>query len=262
MIKNLSEFTNSPFIKVEASSYTEVGYHGKDITTVIQDLIKKTKRSLEQKLNDMKSEIETDSESFLNLVLLEVFIGHISNPEIRSLKLRDIQNCYYDERYLFVPNEIISINSVFQNFEEYFVFLNGIYPKLAFGFETDSKRVTVRVFKNIMRSKFVDNLDSLFDIKKMTKTKTENEGIVFIDEIDKIIRSNMKHSNNSGPSTDGVQRDLLPIVDGTKVKTDVGFVSTKHMLFLSAGAFSQVTPSDMMPELLGEIILGGFVFGI
>ena len=87
----------------------------------------------------------------------------------------------------------------------------------------------------------------------MVKSKVENEGIVFIDEIDKISTSKQNSANSKSPSTDGVQRDLLPIVEGTQIKTSSGFVNSNHILFITAGAFSNSKPEDLLPELLGKL---------
>lgn len=210
---------------------------------------------LKRKISDLADSIREEFESFLDLLILELLIGHNTNPHVRREKLEEIQLGYYNYRNINLPKDLVNNEISFGSFDEYFGFLKGLFGKIGFELDPSSRRTTVKAFKSLLRHFLVDNLESRFDLAVMAKSKVENEGIVFIDEIDKIIGSKRNSSSNRSPSTDGVQRDLLPIVEGTSIKTSYGNVKTNYILFIAAGAFSETKPQDMLPELLGKILL-------
>ena len=253
LIKTLSESTDSPYIKVEATQYTEVGYHGKDVDTIIHDLVKKMNSQTEQKIKHLKEEMKLEFDEFLDLVIMELLIGHQPNKNIRTQKLKEIKLGYYNHRYVTVPKSLIQNYNVFNSFEEYFDFIKNIYGRLTNGWEYDSKRITVKTFRNMLYDSLIENVTSRLRENSISIKKIENDGIVFIDEIDKIAVTKKNTNSSRSPSTDGVQRDLLPMVEGTMIKTSSGFINTKHILFITAGAFSHSKPEDLLPELLGRL---------
>lgn len=186
------------------------------------------------------------------MVILQIFIGNLKNESIRESKLTKIKSNFFEDKYINVPKNFISNHLTFASLEQFVSFLKLMPEKIYFGSENETKRMSIRSFKNLMKHHFIDNFEHRIQIKNLIKNKIENEGIVFIDEIDKIASSKGKVSSSRSPSSEGVQRDLLPIVEGTQVKTDIGFVDTSHILFFSAGAFSLARPEDLLPELLGR----------
>jgi ATP-dependent HslUV protease ATP-binding subunit HslU len=201
----------------------------------------------------LKEELKREFDDFVDLVIMELLIGHQPDKKIRSQKLEEIQKGYYNHRYLTVPKSIIQNYNLFNSFEEYFEYIRNIYGKISCGWEMDSKRVTVKSFRNLLYDNLIENISTRLKENSISIKKIENDGIVFIDEIDKIAVTKKNTSSARSPSTDGVQRDMLPMVEGTMIKTSSGFINTKHILFITAGAFSHSKPQDLLPELLGKI---------
>jgi ATP-dependent HslUV protease ATP-binding subunit HslU len=251
-MRSLSNHTESPFIKVEATQYTEVGYHGKDVENMVIDLMKIGMAQMKRKINTLGDDIKEDFEMFLDLIILELFVGHNNDVHFRREKLKEIQLGYYNYRNITIPKDFIGNDVVFTSFEEYFKFLKKLYGRISFNIDNDFKRTTIKSFRSILKHYLIDNIENRFDINTMAKTKVENEGIIFIDEIDKIVNGKRFTNGQRGPSTDGVQRDLLPIVEGTQIKTQQGMIKTNSILFVTAGAFSETKPEELLPELLGR----------
>ena len=170
-------------------------------------------------MRELKDEIKYEFEYLLDLIILEILVGHQRDKKLRKQKLSDISSGYFNQRYISIPRNILLNNSNFESFEDYFYFLKNIYGRISLGFDFDSTRLTVKSFKNILRKNLIENIEHRFNLSEIIKNKVENEGIVFIDEIDKISTSKQNSNNSKSPSTDGVQRDLLPIVEGTQIKT-------------------------------------------
>ena len=219
--------------------------------SIIQDLMKKTFTQTQKKVRDLKDILNEEFDDFINLVVLEILMGHIPDKKLRKEKLKEIKLGHFNNRFISVPRNLVSSDLLFNSFDEYFHFLKSIYAKISLGWDISTRRITIKSFKSFLKNILVENIEQRFDLSSMAKQKVENEAIVFIDEIDKIASSKRSNFNSKSPSTDGVQRDLLPIVEGTKIKTQHGFVNTMHILFVAAGAFSQSKPQDLLPELLG-----------
>ncbi|EAS00354.1 heat shock protein HslVU, ATPase subunit HslU, putative (macronuclear) [Tetrahymena thermophila SB210] len=255
--RRLAQLSDAPFIKVEATKYTEVGYHGKDVEQIIQDLVRTAVRNA--KANHKKN-IENAKQIIEQIVLdqiVDAFLGpNFSNEEVRNKKREDISNNLMDDRRITVelPHdywERVNTKGSFQNIDEFLDYIKnfkqGLNPK------NDQQRLTVKGARSQLYQIYEEALEKSVNYEKIAIRQVEEEGIVFIDEIDKIATSGEIQQNQKSPSADGVQRDLLPLIEGTVVSTKWGDVKTDHILFITAGAFSMSKPSDLIPELLGRL---------
>ena len=268
--RRLAKLTNSPFLKVEASKFTEVGYVGRDVESMIRDLVEIAIDMIrEEKLEDVADKAELNAEERLLDLLLPppaprqqepssggvVIEGEIGDSQSRTReKLRQqLREGKLDERIVeldvrernFPSFEIISNQGV----EEMDVNIKDMLPNI-FGQRSKKRKMKVdEAFEYLIQ----EEEQRLIDMDQVTRTaidRVENSGIVFLDEIDKIAGRESGH----GPdvSREGVQRDILPIVEGTTVNTRYGMVRTDHILFVAAGAFHVSKPSDLIPELQGR----------
>ena len=272
--RRLSRFTDSPFIKVEASKFTEVGYVGRDVESMVRDLLEVTVTTGKSKESELVQEKASRNaeERMLDLLLPRggqpeggiravppdqkaedpVVIGESVSPTREKLRkmLRDgrLNDRYVD---LDVTDRSMPMVEVFSNvgMEELGInfrdMLGGLLPK-------GTKRRKAKV-SEAMKILTQEEAQSLVDMDKVVRTaieKVEQAGIIFLDEIDKIAGRN----SSQGPdvSREGVQRDLLPIVEGSSVTTKYGPVKTDHILFIASGAFHTSKPSDLIPELQGR----------
>jgi ATP-dependent HslUV protease ATP-binding subunit HslU len=271
--RRLAKLTNSPFLKVEASKFTEVGYVGRDVESMIRDLVEIAIDMIrEEKLEDVADKAELNAEERLLDLLLppptprpsETASGGVTldssgteiseSPSRTREKLRQqLREGKLDERMVelevrernFPSFEIISNQGV----EEMDVNIKDMLPNI-FGQRSKKRKMKVNeAFEYLIQ----EEEQRLIDMDQVTRTaidRVENSGIIFLDEIDKIAGRESGH----GPdvSREGVQRDILPIVEGTTVNTRYGMVRTDHILFVAAGAFHVSKPSDLIPELQGR----------
>jgi ATP-dependent HslUV protease ATP-binding subunit HslU len=272
--RRLSMLTDSPFSKVEASKFTEVGYVGRDVESMVRDLVELTvnqgKVYEQERVKDKAYEIA--EERMLDLLLpksdgqyappkenaREVQFEVVSaasdeSPSTRE-KLRDmlrqgkLANRYVD---LDIADRNIPMVEIFSNvgMEEMGInfkdMLGGMLPK-----NTKRRKVKVPEAMELLAQEEAQGLVDMDKVVKEAIAKVEQAGIIFLDEIDKIAGNNGSH----GPdvSREGVQRDLLPIVEGSSITTKYGPVKTDHVLFIASGAFHTVKPSDLIPELQGR----------
>jgi ATP-dependent HslUV protease ATP-binding subunit HslU len=271
--RRLAKLTNSPFLKVEASKFTEVGYVGRDVESMIRDLVEIAIDMIrEEKLEDVADKAELNAEERLLDLLLPPLAprpsestsggmvlegstseGGDSQSRTREKLRQQLREGKLDERMVeldvrernFPSFEIISNQGV----EEMDVNIKDMLPNI-FGQRSKKRKMKVNeAFEYLIQ----EEEQRLIDIDQVTRTaidRVENSGIVFLDEIDKIAGRESGH----GPdvSREGVQRDILPIVEGTTVNTRYGMVRTDHVLFVAAGAFHVSKPSDLIPELQGR----------
>jgi len=272
--RRLARLANSPFIKVEASKFTEVGYVGRDVESMIRDLIElgvnmakqeeqekvKTKamESAEDKLLDIllpkpKKEIEKDSEEkregMLEVVRSEPIDANSTREKLRRL----LRNGKLDERYveLEVTDKPFPLIEIFSGagLEDLDMNVKEIFGQIL-PTKTKKRRVKVKEAIDILTQQESQKLIDFDKVVEKAIRRTEQNGIIFLDELDKIVGSD----STSGPdvSREGVQRDLLPIVEGSTVLTKYGMVKTDHILFIASGAFHGSKPSDLLPELQGR----------
>ncbi len=274
--RRLAKLANSPFLKVEASKFTEVGYVGRDVESIVRDLVEIAIDNVrEEKLEDVADKAELNAEERLLDILLPpsppprqdqsttaggvVIDGSTALTEPQSSnrtreKLRQqLREGKLDDRMVEIdvrernfPSFEIMTN---QGVEEMDVNIKDMLPNI-FGQRTKKRKMKVNeAFEYLIQ----EEEQRLIDMDQVTRTaidRVENSGIVFLDEIDKIAGREGGH----GPdvSREGVQRDILPIVEGTTVNTRYGMVRTDHILFIAAGAFHVTKPSDLIPELQGR----------
>ncbi len=269
--RRLSRMTDSPFNKVEASKYTEVGYVGRDVESMVRDLVEMTVNMLrvreQEAVQDKAGQIA--EERILDLLLpksgdqsghetgqgaVEIITPGRETPASTREKLRSmLRKGKLDDRYidLEVTDRVMPTVEIFSNvgmeemginFKDMF---NNIMPR-----NTKRRKMKVSEARTILVQEEAQNLVDMDKVVAQAIEKVEQSGIIFLDEIDKIAGKESGH----GPdvSRGGVQRDLLPLVEGTTVATKYGFVKTDHILFIASGAFHVSKPSDLIPELQGR----------
>src|SRR5216110_2478342 len=265
--RRLAKLANSPFLKVEASKFTEVGYVGRDVESMIRDLVEIAIDNIRaEKLEDVSDKAELNAEERLLDILLppaaqshpepgftlEASTGD-SYSRTREKLRQQLREGKLDERVVeidvrernFPSFEIISNQGV----EEMDVNIKDMLPNI-FGQRTKKRKMKVNEAFEYLIQEEEQRLIDMDQVTRMAIDRVEDAGIIFLDEIDKIAGRESGH----GPdvSREGVQRDILPVVEGTTVNTRYGMVRTDHILFIAAGAFHVSKPSDLIPELQGR----------
>jgi len=250
--RRLAKMTQAPFIKVEATKYTEIGYHGRDVDDIIKDLVGATIRQYRSNINIEIEKKKDEIEEIINIQILQCLLGPQNmNLKIKDEKFQKLKEGYFDDRFvtLEIPPDLVD-QKKFESIESLMEYLRNYKP--IFSTLTEKHTLKVKYMKENLREMILDKMRKEIDIEKMVIQKVEQEGIVFIDEIDKIAKPEAMTYDKS-PSSEGVQRDLLPLIEGTVVNTKYGEVKTDHILFVTSGAFSNSKPTDLIPELLGRL---------
>ncbi len=252
--RRLAKLANSPFLKVEASKFTEVGYVGRDVESMIRDLVDVSIDMVrEERLDQVADRAEQQAEDRLLDLLMPPQPEPPESAERTREKLREkLRAGKLDDRTVEVdvkdrgPTFEVSTNG---NIEEMDINLKDVIPGL-FGPRTKKRNMRVSEALEYLIQEEEQKLVDMDQVTRIALERVERNGIVFLDEIDKIAGREGGH----GPdvSREGVQRDILPIVEGTTVNTRHGFVRTDHILFVAAGAFHVSKPSDLIPELQGR----------
>ena len=261
--RRLAALANAPFIKVEASKFTEVGYVGRDVESIVRDLMDTAVALVEREKYDEVMEL---AEHLANERILDILYPDDKKDDPKQekeLKLRHgrtrerirkkLQKGEFEDKMIEVevtdePSIGMQVfgpmgmEDIGMNIKD---MISGSLPK-----NKRSKKMTVIEAREILIESEASKLIDQDEVVRIAKERTENNGIVFLDEIDKIVGNN----GGGGPdvSREGVQRDLLPIIEGSNVNTKYGVVATDHILFIAAGAFHVSAPSDMIPELQGR----------
>jgi ATP-dependent HslUV protease ATP-binding subunit HslU len=264
--RRLAKLANSPFLKVEASKFTEVGYVGRDVESMIRDLVE---IAIDMVRNEKLEEVAEKAEANAEERILDLLLPAAPSPNTSTdeggrtsmdqwnrtrEKLRtQFHDGKLDERTVevevkernFPAFEIISN----QGIEEMDINIKDILPGF-FGQRTKKRKMKVAEAVEYLIQEEEQKLVDMDHVTRLAVERVENSGIIFLDEIDKIAGRESGH----GPdvSREGVQRDILPIVEGTTVNTRYGFVRTDHILFIAAGAFHVAKPADLIPELQGR----------
>ena len=261
--RRISRLVNAPFVKVEASKFTEVGYVGRDVESMIRDLTDYSVNMVNQEQMERKQEAakEMVEERLLDLLLppmeseKDAAKEDSSTNPTREKFRKKLRSGVLDKRMVeldvserpsgtvmeFMP---ISMNdNMDMNIRD---MLSNMMPK-----QSKRRRVSIEDARNILQQEEVSKLIDMDEVSREAVARVEQSGIVFLDEIDKVA-SRRGHSQGPDVSREGVQRDLLPIVEGSTVNTKHGPVQTDHILFIAAGAFHLTKPSDMIPELQGR----------
>ena len=260
--RRLARLTKSPFLKVEASKYTEVGYVGRDVESMIRDLVEigvNMVRSEQKELHIEKAKSLVE-ERILDILLPPKPLtysmdGHESTGKESRDKMKEkLASGELDDRFIEidvdepVPHIEVLTNAGFQDMG---VDLNDMMKNM-FPNKKKKRKMKISEARGILEVQELNRLIDMDDVKSTALKRVEQSGIVFLDEIDKICSSSTGNSKGGDVSREGVQRDLLPIVEGSTVNTKYGIVKTDHILFIAAGAFSMAKPSDLIPELQGR----------
>src|SRR5205809_553840 len=254
LARRLARLANSPFLKVEASKFTEVGYVGRDVESMIRDLVDIAIDMVrEERLDEVADRAEMNAEDRLLDLLMPPQPEPSESVERTREKLRErLREGKLDERLVEIevkdraPSFEITTNA---GIEEMGINLKDMLPNL-FGQKTRRRKMRVAEELDYLVQEEEQKLIDMEQVTRAALERVESSGIIFLDEIDKIAGRETGH----GPdvSREGVQRDILPIVEGTTVNTRYGMVKTDHILFIAAGAFHVSKPSDMIPELQGR----------
>ncbi len=267
--RRLAKLSSAPFVKVEASKFTEVGYVGRDVESIIRDLVEIGVQMVrEEKTKEVEGKAHDHAiERILDILLPPISstpkpvgeMGESDELELRHQRTREklrqqLLSGQLDDRLVEIdaPADTTPMMQIFSpmgieemglNIQDLF---GGLMPK-----KTKKRRTTVSEAIKILTQQEAQKLIDMDEVVRIAIHRVENSGIVFLDEIDKIAGPS---SGKSGPdvSREGVQRDLLPVVEGTSVLTKYGMVKTDHILFIAAGAFHVSKPSDLIPELQGR----------
>lgn len=268
--RRLARIANSPFIKIEASKFTEVGYVGRDVESMIreltevavdmtqhaafEDVAERAVQNVEEKILDIllpssENYYSPDSENDSSLDLTEKSTSNRTREKLRER----LRNGELDNRLIEVETQDRSNATIDfvggQGMEEMGVNFKDMFGNL-FPSKTVRRKLKISEARKFMLREEQENLVDKEQINRQAIEKLENSGIIFLDEIDKI--AGRESGGNPDVSREGVQRDLLPIVEGTTVNTRYGMVNTEHILFVAAGAFHVSKPSDLIPELQGR----------
>ncbi len=274
--RRLANLADAPFVKVEASKFTEVGYVGRDVESMIRDLVEQAVNLIQVK---KKEDVKIKAEQIVEDIILDALIPPISssvittsvsttksngempqndtelNEKTRERFREKIRNGELEDRKIDINTKQTASAGIgmigggaiddasMMNLQD---MIGNMMPK-----KNKKRKVTIADARKILMEEESEKLIDMEEVKEEAIEKAQNTGIVFIDEIDKIASGGSK-KNGPDVSREGVQRDLLPIVEGSAVNTKYGIVNTDHILFVAAGAFHYAKPSDLIPELQGR----------
>jgi len=262
--RRLAHLANAPFIKVEATKFTEVGYVGKDVEQIVRDLADAAvKMAREQANAQVRAQAEDRAEErILDALLpkrqLHGFMGEpqkadTSDSETRQKLRKQLREGVLDTREIEIETAVnvggVEIMAP-PGMEEMTQQLRGMFSSMA-GQKTQKRKLAIKAARPLLVDEEAAQLVNDEEIKSRALAACEQNGIVFIDEIDKICQRG--EWSGAGVSREGVQRDLLPLVEGSTVSTKYGSLKTDHVLFIASGAFSVAKPSDLIPELQGRL---------
>lgn len=264
--RRLAKLANAPFVKVEATKFTEVGYVGRDVESMIRDLVDRSVAIVREEHTSLKKkQAEVNAENRILDILIPPLKKSPSfdnakdseieeNAQTREKFRKMIQNGTLDERVIEIDITVdpaasmqilgpIGMDEMGMNLQDLF---GNMMPK-----KSKKRKLKVSEAKTILVKEEAEKLIDMDAVVKDALLRAQNNGIIFIDEIDKVA-SKSSHGSGAEVSREGVQRDLLPIVEGCEVNTKYGMVNTKHILFIASGAFHISKPSDLVPELQGR----------
>ncbi len=262
--RRLAKLAHAPFIKVEATKFTEVGYVGRDVDTIIRDLVEiAIKQVRETETQKMRQAAEEKAEERLLDALLpqarsfdfynKADAAEPTDSATRQKFRKMLREGKLDEREIEI--EVSSLPANMEIFgppgmEELTQQIQGMFQNVGQG-KSRTRKLTVKEAQKVLSDEEALKLVNDEDLKTRAIANVEQNGIVFLDEIDKIV--SRSESSGADVSRQGVQRDLLPLVEGTTVSTKYGMIKTDHILFIASGAFHLAKPSDLIPELQGRL---------
>ncbi|MER9295854.1 ATP-dependent protease ATPase subunit HslU [Mesorhizobium sp. M0621] len=253
--RRLARLAGAPFVKVEATKFTEVGYVGRDVEQIIRDLVEIAIGLVREKMReDVKARAHINAEERV----LESLVGKTASPATRDSFRKKLRDGELDDKEIEIevadtgtggmpgfeipgmPGANIGVLNI-----------NDMLSKAMGGKKTKARKTTVKESYALLVNDESDKLLDQDEVVRRALDATENDGIVFLDEIDKI--ASREGGMGAGVSREGVQRDLLPLIEGTTVATKYGPLKTDHILFIASGAFHVSKPSDLLPELQGRL---------
>ena len=259
--RRLAKMMNLPFVKVEASKYTQVGYVGRDVESMVRDL---ALESLSLVKKELAKENKDKIEAYVENKIIEKLLPKLPNGAPES-KLQDYERAFAKKQEQLANGELDDLKIEIEvasnvdissnpNVSPDIVEVQESIIKVIGGMgKKKKKRVSIKEAKKLLALEAESELFNEDELKELALEKARSGGIIFIDEIDKIAVSSS--DSKQDPSKEGVQRDLLPIVEGSSIKTKIGTLDSDHILFIAAGAFHVSKPSDLIPELQGRFPL-------
>jgi len=247
--RRLAKLAQAPFIKVEATKFTEVGYVGRDVEQIVRDLVEAGISLLRDK---KRGEVQAQAHHNAEERVLDALVGSSATPSTRDSFRTKLRNNELDDREIEIEMSAPAPAGGFDIPGMPGASVINIQDMMSKAFGRGGVKRKVRV-KDAHAPLMAEEADKLLDQDALTKEAielVENNGIAFIDEIDKVAN---REGIGQGPSREGVQRDLLPLIEGTTVATKYGPVKTDHILFIASGAFHVSKPSDLLPELQGRL---------
>jgi ATP-dependent HslUV protease ATP-binding subunit HslU len=253
--RRLAKLANAPFIKVEATKFTEVGYVGRDVEQIVRDLVE---TAIHMSREEHRKDVTPKAEIMAEKRVIDALVGEGASETTRQSFRQKLRAGELDEKEIEV--EVSDTGSVglptfdvpgMPGAQMGMINLNDVLGKAFGGQRTKRRRMTVAESYGVL---VAEESDKLLDQEQVVRTaieQVEQNGIVFIDEIDKVSARSDRHG--ADVSREGVQRDLLPLIEGTTVSTKYGPVLTDHILFIASGAFHLAKPSDLLPELQGRL---------
>jgi|TARA_Y100001936_G_scaffold143675_1_gene140154 ATP-dependent HslUV protease ATP-binding subunit HslU len=250
--RRLSKLAEAPFVKVEATRFTEVGYVGRDVEQIVRDLVE---IAISMERTKKRKEVQAQAQKLAEDRVLDALVGSKASVATRESFRKRLRNGDLDDNEIEVA---VSENNQMPSFEipgmpganVGMINISEMLGK-SMGQKPKKKKMSVKESHEILINEESDKLIEQDKIIKSAKNSTENNGIVFLDEIDKI--SARTDRVGGDVSREGVQRDLLPLIEGTTVNTKYGPIKTDHILFIASGAFQLAKPSDLLPELQGRL---------
>ena len=250
--RRLSKLAEAPFVKVEATRFTEVGYVGRDVEQIVRDLLE---IAIAMEKVKKRKEVYAKAQKMAEEKVLDALVGNKASVATRESFRKRLRNADLDENEIEIS---VNENSNMPSFEipgmpgANIGMINiGEMLGKSMGDKAKKKKMTIKESHEILINEESDKLIEQDKIIKSAKNSTENNGIIFLDEIDKI--SARTDRIGGDVSREGVQRDLLPLIEGTTVSTKYGPIKTDHILFIASGAFQLAKPSDLLPELQGRL---------
>ena len=252
--RRLAKLADAPFIKVEATKFTEVGYVGRDVEQIIRDLLEV---SINNNKESLKKEVRARAEVSAEKRVIEALVGSSASTQTKEKFKKMLRKGELDDQEIEI--ELLSNPSSPMKSMEIpgmpggmmgMINLGEIFGK-GFGQKREKRKLTVKESYEFLLGEESDKLIDNDNLVKRAINNVEQDGIVFIDEIDKICGKNSR--GTAEVSREGVQRDLLPLIEGSTVSTKYGTVKTDHILFIASGAFHVAKPSDLLPELQGRL---------
>jgi ATP-dependent HslUV protease ATP-binding subunit HslU len=255
--RRLATLANAPFIKIEATKFTEVGYVGRDVESIIRDLAEMAMKMLrEQAVKTVKSGAEDAAEErILDALLPPARVQDVADSSTRQRFRKMLREGSLDDREIELELNATNVGVEIMTppgMEEMTSQLQDMFQNMGAS-RKSTRKLTVAKAKRLLEEEEASKLINEEDLKAQVIESVEQNGIVFLDEIDKITQRSEGGSGGADVSRAGVQRDLLPLVEGSTVSTKYGMLKTDHILFIASGAFHLSKPSDLIPELQGRL---------